>query len=52
MFIINSDTMSWMGETGQKDSNIDLIFSNDVSYNLISYRQEKTLGVGPFPDII
>lgn len=41
MFIVNIDTRSHLGELNQRDSNLDLIFSNDSCYNLIRYRQEE-----------
>lgn len=51
MFIVNSETKSRMGEVGQTDSNIDIIFCNDKVINLIDkYEQgEDSWGSDHFP---
>lgn len=50
IYVINSDTLSRMGETGQRDSNIDLIFSSHNVLNLIDYKQEEdTWGSDHYP---
>lgn len=40
LFIVNGDTKSRMGSLGQRDSNIDLIFSSGNMVNYIEYSQE------------
>lgn len=50
IYVINSDTLSRMGEIGQRDSNIDLIFSSHNVLNLIDYKQEEdTWGSDHYP---
>lgn len=41
LFIVNDNTKSRMGFTGQRDSNIDLIFSSGDMLNYIEYSQER-----------
>lgn len=40
-FIINHDTKTRIGEVGQRNTNIDLIFSNSKIFSLIKYKQEE-----------
>lgn len=50
MFVINNDTKSRMGEIGQRDSNLDLIFGNDRGLNVLEYEQSKdSWGSDHFP---
>lgn len=40
-FIVNHDTKTRIGEVGQRNTNIDLIFSNSKIFSLIKYKQEE-----------
>lgn len=50
MFVVNEDTKTRIGEVGQSDSNIDLIFANDKALDLIKYSvAEETWGSDHYP---
>lgn len=40
-FIVNHDTKTRIDEVGQRNTNIDLIFSNSKIFSLIKYKQEE-----------
>lgn len=50
LFIVNDNTKTRIGEIGQMDSNIDLIFANDKAIDLIKYSvAEETWGSDHYP---
>lgn len=52
LFVINSDTMSRLDSPLQRDSNIDLMFTNDKILDKMRYRQcADTWGSDHFPII-
>lgn len=38
MFIVNFDTLTRMGEMGQRDSNLDLVWCNSKILDMITYQ--------------
>lgn len=50
LFVVNDDTKTRIGEVGQADSNIDLIFANDKAMDMIKISiAEETWGSDHFP---
>ncbi|KMQ90819.1 rna-directed dna polymerase from mobile element jockey [Lasius niger] len=50
MFVVNSDTLTRIGEGGTRPSNLDLIFSSDRLFSLMKHKQgDDTWGSDHFP---